>query len=97
MGKLLEKFQAMFAASSFAEAGEVDMAMEIAGISQRKTSALSWGETFAAAAFAEANCHDIAREITGAPRATRNERTLDAFLDSVGLSGVRVCYGMARI
>lgn len=97
MGKFLEKLRAAFAASSFAEVGEQEMAMEIAGISPRRKGAPSWGDTFAAVAFAEANCHEIAREIMGEVKTFGSERTLDAFLDSVGLRGVRVCYGMARI
>lgn len=97
MGKLLEKFQSVFAGGAFAEVGEHEMAMEIAGISPRKRIALSWDRTFAAATFAEANCHAIAREILGGLETTRQERTLDTFLDSVGLRGVRVCYGLARI
>jgi hypothetical protein len=97
VGELFRKLQAAFAGSSFAEVGEQDMAMEIAGISPKKKRTLTWDQTFTAATFAEANCHEIAKEITGGSRGARPERTLDTFLDSVGLKGVRVCYGLARI
>ncbi len=51
-------------------------------------------KTFMAATFAEADCHDTAREFMEAPKA---KPTLEEFLDTVGLGGVRYSYVVANL
>ncbi|MFH1993970.1 MAG: hypothetical protein ABIK98_16440 [Pseudomonadota bacterium] len=101
MGKWMETIQKTFAAVSFAEAGEHDTAMEMAGIKPNwsKVSLLSkaWDNIFAAVTFAEAGCADRALEFVGAKTARRDVRSLEIFLKDVGLQGVRVRYGLAMV
>ncbi len=53
-------------------------------------------KTFMAATFAEADCHDTAREFMQDARRTSGS-TLDEFLETVGLSGVRYNYVVANL
>jgi hypothetical protein len=48
---------------------------------------------FAAEAFAEAGCHDMARELMATPEIAKP----GGFLTAVGLNGVRVWWGEARL
>ncbi len=53
-------------------------------------------KTFMAATFAEADCHEMANEyIDGAQ--TRKSGSLEEFLDTVGLGGVRYSYVIANL
>ncbi len=52
---------------------------------------------FAAVAFAEAGCHETARELMGVKVKPKRDQSLEAFLKTVGLSNVRISYGLARI
>jgi hypothetical protein len=86
------KLQDWFSAVAFAEAGEHEAAVEMAGVSPQvaaeETSVLeTLNNTFAAAAFAEANCHDAAVELM------RGREKHNSFLEAVGLKGVKVWYG----
>jgi hypothetical protein len=57
----------------------------------------SVSDVYAAAAFAEAGCFDEARELMGVtPKRLAPPPQACGFLESVGLSGVRVAYGLAE-
>lgn len=91
-----------FAAAAFAEAGEHDTAMKMAGI--QGTARAVWEKIMrvfdvhmSAACFAEAGCHDTAREIFGTKETSQKRPTLDEFLESVGLQHTQVRYGLARV
>ena len=92
-------FERTFAAASFAEAGEHYTAMEIAGIKPVRgrmfdTFSAAKDKIFAAVTYAEAGCPETALEFlkkkTGSPKV----QSLGSFLESVGLQGVRVRYGL---
>jgi len=99
MKKFLEKMEKIFAAVPFAEMNEDEGALQIAGLRarRRKNLAASWDRIFAAVTFAEANCPETAEQLLGKRRVSENTLTLDSFLESVGLKGVRVCYGVMNI
>ncbi len=85
------KIENWFAAVAFAEAGEHETAIRMAGGQAPLKKRAGMWETlsryFAAAAFAEENCPEAALEIIGASK-RRN-----SFLETVGLKGVKVWYG----
>lgn len=91
---MLKRLEDTFAAQAFAEAGERETAMQMAGVEEHGASV---SDVYAAAAFAEAGCFDEAREMLGM-KAKRLAPTpkVCGFLDSVGLSGVHVAYGLAE-
>jgi len=95
-------FENTFAAAAFAEAGEHETAMKMAGIKPVFEKVRKLADTvqqcFAAVGFAEAGCHDEAARMVHTEQVCRkNNETLDSFLENVGLSNVRVCYGLARV
>lgn len=99
MKKFWQKIQETLAAVSFAEANEPEIAREVAGLTYQPQRSWqhAWNQTFAAAAFAEADCAEIAREFMAVKSRGSDERSLDTFLETVGLKGVRVCYVVARV
>jgi len=91
---MLKRLEDSFAGMAFAEAGENETAMQLAGVTNCGASV---SDVFAAAAFAEADCHDVALEMLGcAPRRHTPPVQVCGFLESVGLSGVHVAYGLAE-
>jgi len=93
-GTLRKTLEDVFSAQAFAEAGELGDAMRLAGMEERT---LSVEDAFAAAAFAEAGCRDEALELLGrAPKRLAPTRKVSGFLESVGLAGVHVAYGLAE-
>lgn len=91
---MLKKIEDTFAGLAFAEAGETAAAMEMAGV---KDCGVGVEDIFAAVAFAEADCHDVALEMLGcAPRRLAPTPQVCGFLESVGLGGVHVAYGLAE-
>ncbi|MDO9084341.1 MAG: hypothetical protein Q7U56_13780 [Humidesulfovibrio sp.] len=93
-GMLRKSLEDTFAALAFAGAGERQTAMQMAGV--RETTA-SVSDVYAAVAFAEAGCHDEARELLGlSPVRLAPTPKVCGFLESVGLSGVSVAYGLAE-
>jgi len=95
-------FENTFAAAAFAEAGEHETAMKMVGITPVFEKVRKLADTvqqcFAAVGFAEAGCHDeAARMVHTEPVCRKNSETLDNFLENVGLSNVRVCYGLATV
>jgi hypothetical protein len=88
MNSWMDKLRNYFAAVAFAEEGERDTALEIAGVSpeparQRVSILAALNTAFAAAAFAEENYPEIARQIL-------SENKRGSFAGAIGLKGVRV-------
>jgi hypothetical protein len=91
-GMLKRTLEDSFSAMAFAESGEHEDAMRMAGV-----EAVSAQDAFAAVAFAEVGCHAEALELMGrAPKRLVPPRPVCGFLESVGLAGVRVAYGLAE-
>lgn len=95
MKKLLEKFQKLSMAVTYAEAGEWDTARELLPESKPRTT-LNWFEShFAAVAFAESGLREEAVQITsgkgvaGAPGYDMYER--------LGLRGVHLSFGYVTV
>jgi hypothetical protein len=94
--KWKERIEAWFAAVAFAEQGEYETARQVAASPIREVGKAprilpSLSTTFAAAAFAEENCPEEALEILS------GSRRRNSFLEGVGLTGVRVRYGLAQV
>ncbi len=104
MATRLSKLDSIFSAVAFAEAGEHQTALEIAGNAARPArrpgQLRSWlnrlEETFTAVAFAEAGMWEVAMEMAGSPAVRAPGATLQEFVSRVGLSGIPVYYGVAR-
>ncbi len=100
---LFQKIENTFAAAAFAEAGEHDTARRLAGLNTTASSKVRdffrfLEKQFMAASFAEAGCADMALQyVDSQPRCIRPRKTLETFLETVGLNNARVCYGLARI
>lgn len=91
---MLKGLEDSFAGLAFAEAGEREEAMLMANV---KDCGASVSDVYAAAAFAEAGCLDEARELSGGmPKRLVLRPQACGFLESVGLSGVNVAYGLAE-
>ena len=108
MRKWIENIEKTFAAVSFAEAGEHDTAMEIAAIKPNRSKVPKFlkaiRKIFVAITYAEAGCHDMALEFLGKDTVKSskhslksNEQSLKTFLNTVGLKGVRISYGLVRV
>lgn len=92
---MLKKLEDSFAGAAFAEAGEVETAMQMAGV---RDSGAGVADVYAAAAFAEAGCHDEALEMLGRrPMRLAPPPQVCGFLESVGLTGAHVAYGLAEV
>lgn len=91
---MLKRLEDTFAGLAFAEAGEREEAMRMADVTDCGASV---SDIYAAAAFAEVGCFDEARELIGCtPKRLAPPPQTCGFLESVGLSGVRVAYGLAE-
>jgi hypothetical protein len=91
---MLKRLEDTFAGLAFAEAGETETAMQMAGV---KDCGAGVEDIYAAVAFAEADCPDAALEMLGcAPRRLTPPVQVCGFLESVGLGGVHVAYGLAE-
>ncbi len=104
--KWKKKIEDTYAAAAFAEAGEPETAISMAGVSDAALTALRKVARFlemhmTAISFAEVGCLDTAREILDreAPKRIRIRRgdDLATFLETVGLKNIRICYGLASI
>ena len=95
MKKMLEKFQKMAMAVTYAEAGEWDTARELLPESKPRTS-LNWLEShFEAVAYAESGLWEEAVRISsgrGVSRPMGND-----FYESLGLKGVRLTFGYVTV
>lgn len=91
---MLKRLEDSFAGLAFAEAGERETAMQMAQVTDCEASV---SDVYAAAAFAEAGCFEEARQMLGfEPKRLAPTRQVCGFLESVGLSGVQVAYGLAE-
>lgn len=91
---MLKRLEDTYAGLAFAEAGEREEAMRMADVTECK---VGMADVYAAAAFAEAGCHEEALELMGCkPKRLAPPPQTCGFLESVGLSGVRVAYGLAE-
>ena len=106
MKKTIQKtVEDTYAAAAFAEAGEHETAMKMAGIQSiahkvSETVRHLFDTHMTAASFAEAGCFDTANEIMGTrPSAAHSsqKQSLDTFLQSVGLQHAKVRYGLVRV
>jgi len=93
--KLLEKFQKLSMAVTYAEAGEWDTAREMLAASKPRTS-LTWLEShFAAVAFAESGLHEEADRITSGREYSRPLG--HDFYESLGMRGVHLSFGYVTV
>jgi len=91
---MLKRLEDTYAGLAFAEAGEREEAMRMADVTECK---VGMADVYVAAAFAEAGCHEEALELMGCkPKRLAPPPQACGFLESVGLSGVRVAYGLAE-
>ena len=102
MIKLIEKLEKTFAAVAFAEVGEHATAMEMAEVKpvlgdKIRDFSKSVDNIFAAITYAEAGCPEIAQEFLKKDSVQENPQPLKSFLETVGLQGTRVCYGLVPI
>jgi hypothetical protein len=95
MKKSFNTFQKWMTAITFAEAGEWDIAQMMSPVSvpSRKISQIE--QTFMAAAFAEAGLYDDA--VRMAEGLSYQAPAPNDFLQSLGLGGVRVTYGVLAV
>jgi hypothetical protein len=92
MKKSLNTFQKWMTVITFAEAGEWDLAKKMFPVCVRSREINQFQQTFMAAAFAEAGLYD---EAIGMAEGLRYQAHVpDNFLQSLGLGGVRVTYGV---
>lgn len=92
MRNIRKKIEDWFAAVAFAEAGEGETALEIAGIKRNPQKRLSFDNLMAAITFAEAGVHEYALEFMGKTASTTNRKPL-----SIVLPGVKIWYGTATV
>ena len=91
---MLKKIEDTFAGLAFAEADERETAMQMAGVTDCGANV---SDVYAAAAFAEVGCFNEARELLGIKsQRLAPTRQVCGFLESVGLSGTHVAYGLAE-
>jgi len=91
---MLKGLEDTFAGLAFAEAGERKEAMRMANVTDCEASV---SDIYAAVAFAEAGCLEEARELIGCtPKRLVLRPQACGFLESVGLSGINVAYGLAE-
>lgn len=99
MRSIFRKLESIFAGVAFAEAGDRDTALKIAGLPASRARA-SFAErlnnTMAAVAFAEANCPEIALEFLTQSKGRKPARQ-PGFAEAVGLQGIRIWYGVAEV
>ncbi|MFA4911032.1 MAG: hypothetical protein WC649_08325 [Desulfobacteria bacterium] len=92
MRNIKGRIEDWFAAVAFAEAGEGETALEIAGIQRRPQKKLSFDNLMAAITFAEAGVHEYALEFAGKTAHKKGSKPL-----SIVLPGVKIWYGTATV
>ncbi len=95
MKKSLNTFQKWMTAITFAEAGEWDMAKQMSPVTVPSREISQLEQTFMAAAFAEAGLYEDA--VRMAEGLSYQAPATDDFLQSLGLGGVRVTYGVFAV
>lgn len=101
MKKWKETLEKMFMAVTFAEAGERETAVAVAGIEPDP----GWAgrlfkaaeNSFVAAAFAESGCPETALDFMSKVASRPGKQTLEGFLRNVGLQDVRIRYGLVTV
>ena len=100
MSAILDKIRNIFAAASFAEAGEHQTALQMIGETAAPGTVTN---LLAAITFAEADCHDTAREFLSASPALRSIKigsrsriSVEDFAEAVGLSGINFRFGLVQ-
>lgn len=95
MKRMLEKFQKMAMAATYAEAGEWDTARELLPES-KSSKELNWLEGhFAAVAFAESGLWEEAVRISSGRKSSRP--VANGFYESLGLKGVHLSFGYVTV
>ena len=100
-GDIRRTIENTYAAAAFAEAGEHETAMKMAGITATAKTAFDKVVSFvdrhmSAVSFAEAACFEEAEALLGeGPRRKRD--SLENFLENVGLRQVNVRFGWATV
>lgn len=102
MNRILKKMESMFMAVAYAEAGERETALKLAGLEPANLSGVKQffrylENCFAAVAFAEENCHQYADPGNYRHPAPGKTICIHTFLRDVGLQNVQVRYGVALI
>lgn len=102
MNRILMKLEKMFMAVTFAEAGDQNTAMRLAGINPADMTGVRrffkhLECCFAAAAFAEANCHEFADPDHYLAEKPAPKVRIHTFLKDVGLQNARVRYGVVMV
>ncbi|MFH1625311.1 MAG: hypothetical protein ABID54_09190 [Pseudomonadota bacterium] len=92
MISMMKKIEDWFASVAFAEAGERETALEIAGIKPKPRRSLSFDKLMAAITFAEAGVHEYALELMGTPAHAATRKPV-----SLNLPGVKIWYGTATV
>lgn len=98
-------FEKTFAAVAFAEAGEHETAMKMAGITATAKTVFDKLIAFvdkymSAASYAEEGCFEEAKEILGTqqkPNSCGRRDSLEDFLNCVGLGKANVRFGLATV
>lgn len=91
--KKLNTFDKWMTAITFAEAGEWETAKNMAPVSIQSRAINQFQKIFMAAAFAEEGLHAEAVRLSESPNIQAVPAT-DDFLQSLGLSGIRMTYGV---
>jgi hypothetical protein len=95
MKESLNTFQKWMTAITFAEAGEWDMAQKMSPVSVPSIKIRQFEQTFMAVAFAEAGLYEDA--VRMAEGLSYQAPAPNDFLQSLGLGGVRVTYGVFAV
>ena len=90
--KTLNTFQKWMTAITFAEAGEWETAKNMMPVSIRSRAINQFQKIFMAVAFAEEGLH--AEALTLTEGATPQAPSTGNFLQSLGLGGIRMTYGV---
>ena len=90
--KTLTRFQKWMTAITFAEAGEWETARNMVPVGMPGRAINQFQKIFMAAAFAEEGLH--AEAIALAERPDSRVPSADEFLQSLGLGGIRMTYGV---
>ncbi len=88
----LSAFQKWMTAITFAEAGEWETARHLAPVGIRSRAINQFQKIFMAAAFAEEGLH--AEAVSLAEGLSLQAPSADDFLQSLGLGGIRMTYGV---
>ena len=92
MFNIIKKFEDWAAAVAFAEAGEIDTALEFANLQRDKKKRFSFDDYMTAITFAESGEHDFALKILD--KQYKKEKTKTDRLD---IPGIKIWWGTCTI